>query len=168
MTVSGEVIPRGTIVIKGNRIEAVGASVAAPAGATVVDAAGSNVYPGFVDAATDIGLNESGPRNYDDASETADWNQALRTRTAFQMDSDSVPVTRVEGITTIGVAPGGGVISGSMPVMNLDGWTWEEGTLRQSAGLVMTIPAGVVGDEEAVGAAVRPQPARRRPNRSTS
>ena len=53
-----------------------------------------------------------------------------------------MPVARVEGITTIGVVPGGGVISGSMPVMNLDGWTWEEGTLRPSAGLVMTYPGG--------------------------
>ena len=142
VTVSGDVIARGTIVIKGNKIDAVGANVAVPAGAKTVDAAGANVYPGFVDAATDIGLNESGPRNYDDASEMGDWNQALRTRTAFQMDSDSVPVTRVEGVTTIGVVPGGGVISGSMPVMDLDGWTWEEGTLRQSAGLVMTFPGG--------------------------
>jgi imidazolonepropionase-like amidohydrolase len=142
VTVSGAVIPRGTVVIRGNRIDAVGETVTAPAGAKTIDAAGANVYPGFVDAATDIGLNEPGPRNYDDVSETGDWNQALRTRTAFQMDSDAIPVARVEGITTIGVVPGGGVISGSMPVMDLDGWTWEEGTLRPSAGLVMTYPGG--------------------------
>jgi imidazolonepropionase-like amidohydrolase len=140
VTVSGAVIPRGTVVIKGNRIDAVGENVTAPPGARVVDAAGANVYPGFIDAATDVGLNEPGPRNYDDVSEIGDWNQALRTERAFQMDSDAVPVDRVEGITTIGVVPGGGVISGSMPVMNLDGWTWEEGRLRASAGLVMTYP----------------------------
>ena len=51
-------------------------------------------------------------------------------------------MTRVEGITTIGVTPGGGVISGSLPVMNLDGWTWEESTLRSSAGLVLNYPGG--------------------------
>lgn len=142
VTVSGAVIPRGTIVIKGNRIDAVGANVAVPGGARVVDAAGANVYPGFVDAATDIGLREPGPGNYDDVSEFTTWNQALRTRTAFQADSDGIPVARVEGITTIGLAPSGGVISGSMPVMDLDGWTWEETTLRRSAGLVMTYPSG--------------------------
>ena len=140
--VSGSVIPRGTIVIRGNRIDAVGENVTLPPGTKVVDAAGANVYPGFVDAATDVGLNEPGPRNYDDVSEIGDWNQALRTQRAFQIDSDAVPVARVEGITTIGLVPGGGVISGSMPVMDLDGWTWEEGTLRPSAGLVMTYPGG--------------------------
>jgi imidazolonepropionase-like amidohydrolase len=140
VTVSGAVIPRGTIVIKGNRIDAVGENATVPPGAKAFDAAGANVYPGFVDTATDIGLNEPGPRNYDDVSEIGDWNQALRTQRAFQIDSDAVPVDRVEGITTIGVVPGGGVISGSVPVMDLDGWTWEESTLRQSAGLMLTFP----------------------------
>ena len=140
VTVSGAVIPKGTVVIKGNRIDAVGTNVAVPSGVKVVDAAGANVYPGFIDAATDIGLNEPGPRNYDDVTEIGEWNQALRTRRAFKIDSDAVPVTRVEGVTTIGVTPGGGIISGSVPVMDLDGWTWEEGTLRASAGLLMTYP----------------------------
>jgi imidazolonepropionase-like amidohydrolase len=157
VTVSGDVIPRGTIVIKGNRIESVGANVQPPAGAKVVDAAGANVYPGFIDAATDIGLNEPGPRNYDDVSEIGQWNQALRTDRAFKIDSDAVPVTRVEGITTIGVVPGGGVISGSLPVMDLDGWTWEEGTLRRSAGLVMTYPGAGGGGRGGGGRGAAPQ-----------
>jgi hypothetical protein len=61
---------------------------------------------------------------------------------AYQSDSDAIPVTRVEGITTVAVRPGGtsGVIGGEVPVMNLDGWTWEENTLRASAGLAMTFP----------------------------
>ena len=160
VTVSGAVIPKGTIVIKGNTIESVGADVQPPSGAKVVDAAGANVYPGFIDAATDIGLNEPGPRNYDDVSEIGQWNQALRTQRAFKIDSAAVPVTRVEGITTIGVAPGGGVISGSLPVMDLDGWTWEEGTLRSSAGLVMTYPgAGGGGRGGGRGAAPQANPA---------
>ena len=169
VTVSGAVIPKGTIVIKGNRIQAVGANVAVPSGAKVVDAAGANVYPGFIDAATDIGIREPGPGNYDDTAEFTSWNQALRTRTAYQWDSDAIPVARAEGITTIGVTPGGGVISGSMPVMNLDGWSWEEATLRQSAGLVMTFPGGGggrggggggggAGATGAAGAAGQPDP----------
>ena len=142
VTVSGPPIERGTIVIKGNRIESVGASAAVPAGAKVVDAAGANVYPGMIDAGTDLGLNEPGVRNYDDVSEILPFNQMLRTRVAYQSDSDAIPVARVEGITTVGVRPGGGMIGGEIPVMNLNGWTWEENTLRPSAGLAMTYPGG--------------------------
>ena len=141
-TVTGATIDKGTIVVKGNRISAVGANVPAPSGAKVIDAGGASVYPGFIDAATDIGLNEPGVRNYDDVDEMLQFNQMLRTRVAYQSDSLSVPVTRIEGITTVGVFPSGGLISGEVPVMQLDGWTWEENAVRPSAGLFMTFPGG--------------------------
>jgi hypothetical protein len=51
-------------------------------------------------------------------------------------------VTRIEGITAVGVFPSGGLISGEVPVMQLDGWTWEENAVRPSAGLFMTFPGG--------------------------
>ncbi|HEY9234925.1 MULTISPECIES: amidohydrolase family protein [Phenylobacterium] len=46
-----EVVENGTVVVNGNRIEAVGpsASVAVPAGAKVIDAAGKTIIPGLVD-----------------------------------------------------------------------------------------------------------------------
>jgi imidazolonepropionase-like amidohydrolase len=140
--VSGPVIEKGTIVIKGNKIDAVGANVSVPSGARVVDAAGSNVYPGAIDASTDIGLNEPGVRSYDDVTEILAFDQMLRTRTAYRADSVAIPVTRAEGITTIAVRPGGSFLGGQVPVMNLDGWTWEEATLRPAAGIAMTFPGG--------------------------
>ena len=142
VTVSGPVIPKGTIVIKGNRIDAVGANVGLPAGAKPVDAQGATVIPGMIDASTDIGLNEPGVRNYDDVSEILTFDQMLRTRVAYKSDSIAIPVTRSEGITTIGVRPGGGTISGEIPVMDLDGWTWEEAMLRPAAGLAFNYPGG--------------------------
>ena len=145
VTVSGPVIPKGTIVIKGNRIDAVGANVAVPSGAKPVDVQGATVMPGMIDASTDIGLNEPGVRNYDDVTEILPFDQMLRTRVAYKADSIAIPVTRSEGITTIGVRPGGGTISGEIPVMNLDGWTWEEAILRPAAGLAFNYPGGSGG-----------------------
>ena len=140
--VSGPVIEKGTIVVKGNRILAVGAGASVPSGAKVVDGNGLSVYPGFIDGGTDLGLNEPGVRNYDDVNEMHTFNQMLRTRVAYQSDSDAIPVARVEGITTAAIMPGGGIIGGEVPIMNLDGWTWEENTLRNSAGLAMSYPGG--------------------------
>ena len=140
VTVSGAVIPKGTIVIKGNRIDAVGANAAVPASVKPMDVQGSTVIPGMIDASTDIGLNEPGVRNYDDVTEILPFDQMLRTRVAYKSDSIAIPVARSEGITTIGVRPGGGTISGEIPVMNLDGWTWEEATLRAAAGLAFNYP----------------------------
>ena len=140
--VTGPEIPRGTIVIRGNRIQAIGANVTPPSGARVVDAKGASVYPGFIDASTDLGINEPGVRNYDDVSEMLEFNQMMRTRVAYQSDSDAIPVARVEGITSAGIFMGGGMITGEVTLMNLDGWTWEENMVRPTAGLGLTFPGG--------------------------
>ncbi|MBA2302074.1 MAG: amidohydrolase family protein, partial [Acidobacteria bacterium] len=134
-------VEKGTIVIRGNRIEAIGATVSVPQGATVIDAKGGHVYPGFINARTSLGIGENGVRGYDDINEMHDWNQQLRTRVSYHSESETIPVARGTGVTSVGVAPGGGIMSGELAVMNLDGWTWEEATLRPNAGIVFNFPA---------------------------
>lgn len=56
VTVSGATIDKGTIVIRNGLIDAVGANIATPADAQVFDATGLTVYPGFIDALTNLGL----------------------------------------------------------------------------------------------------------------
>ena len=143
--ISSAPIDKGTIVIRGNRIEAIGANVAVPAGAQVIDAKGGEVYPGFIDARTTIGLNEPGPRGFEDTSEMLEINAAMKAQVAYQSDSDAIPVARVNGITTAAVLPTGGLIGGQAAVMNLDGWTWEEATLQPVAGVTFQFPPLVRG-----------------------
>ncbi len=50
LTVTNGVIERGTVVIRGSKIAAVGADVAVPAGANVIDGAGKFVFPGIIDS----------------------------------------------------------------------------------------------------------------------
>src|SRR5688572_20328851 len=61
VTVSGPAIDRGTIVVRNGLIEAVGANLKAPADAQVFDATGLTVYPGFIDALTNLGLTAARP-----------------------------------------------------------------------------------------------------------
>jgi len=138
--VTRPVIERGTIVIRGGKIEALGANVQVPAGAKVIDAAGGHVYPGFINARTTLGLSEPGARGYDDVNEMLDVNPQLRTRVAYHAESDAIPVARANGVTTVAVVPGGGTFGGEVAVMNLDGWTWEEATLRANAGIEFNFP----------------------------
>lgn len=56
VTVSGAPIPQGTIVIRDGLIQAVGANAAIPADARTIDGAGLTVYPGFIDAYSNIGI----------------------------------------------------------------------------------------------------------------
>jgi imidazolonepropionase-like amidohydrolase len=53
--VAGPAIEKGTIVVRNGLIAAVGANVAVPADARVVDGTGLTVYPGFIDAYSALG-----------------------------------------------------------------------------------------------------------------
>jgi imidazolonepropionase-like amidohydrolase len=80
-----------------------------------------------------------------------DFNPQLRPAIAFHNDSEAIPVTRANGITTAAVTPGGGVLGGQIAVMHLEGWTWEESAVRPSAGIAFQFPTlarGGGGDEE--------------------
>ncbi len=48
ITAAGPAIPRGTVIIRGTQIEAVGSELQVPEGAVVVDATGKYVSPGLV------------------------------------------------------------------------------------------------------------------------
>ncbi len=56
VTVSGDTIERGTVVVRNGLIDAVGANVTVPPDATVFNASGSTVYPGFIDALSNLGV----------------------------------------------------------------------------------------------------------------
>ncbi|MFC3310563.1 amidohydrolase family protein [Blastomonas aquatica] len=64
----GGVIENGTVVVRDNRILAVGANVAVPAGAQTVDLAGKTIIPGLVDA------HAHGPQGQDDLIPQQNWN----------------------------------------------------------------------------------------------
>jgi imidazolonepropionase-like amidohydrolase len=145
-------IARGTVVIRNGRIDAVGADVAVPAGATIIDVSGQEVYPGWISARSTIGLSDPGAGGFADSSEMLDFNPQLRPTVAFHNDNDAIPVARANGVTTVALMPAGGVLGGQAAVMNLDGWTWEESTVNPSVGVTFQFPPiararGFGGDE---------------------
>ncbi len=62
-TGTGSVIRNGTVLCRGRRIEAIGADIAVPQGARVIDAKGRRVLPGFVaPLGTGMGVARGRPR----------------------------------------------------------------------------------------------------------
>src|ERR1017187_4769685 len=61
VTVSGAVIAKGTVIIRGGLIDAVGENVAVPADARVVDGEGMTVYPGLIDGLSTVGIVGAAP-----------------------------------------------------------------------------------------------------------
>ncbi len=56
VTVSGPTIARGTLLLRGGRIEAVGENISVPPDALIVEGEGLTVYPGLIDALSNWGL----------------------------------------------------------------------------------------------------------------
>ena len=123
-TVSSAPIERGTVVIRNGRIAAVGANVAVPADARVIDGTGKIVTPGLMDSWTALGTVEIGSdEGANDQSTSLDRiTAAFNVADNLNPYSMLIPVTRVEGITRAVVAPdnGSSLIAGQGVVVQLD------------------------------------------------
>jgi imidazolonepropionase-like amidohydrolase len=128
VTAAGAPIDAGTIVIRRGTIDAVGASIAVPADATVIDGAGMTVYPGLIDLgntrASDQAIPAT-PQNVRTTAELERWKrmQILKpqTRAADTVRVDDAELTRIAsaGITSVLALPGGDVISGQSALVNV-------------------------------------------------
>ena len=142
ITVSGQTIENGTVIVQNGKIAAVGARIVIPGGATIVDAAGLSVYPGMIDAATNMGLMEIplGAPGTDDDAEIGDMNPNARAIVAVNPHSAHINVTRVNGVTAVFTSPTGGVISGQGAVINLVGATPNEMAVNPASALIINFP----------------------------
>lgn len=142
VTVSGPDIDNGTVVIRDGKIEAVGASVNVPSGAQTIDGRGLSVYPGMIDAGTNMGLVEvpQGANGTVDLSEVGDFNPNAKAIVAVNPHSAHIAVTRVEGVTNTVTAPTGGLISGQAALINLLGTSPKEMAVVPYAALVINYP----------------------------
>jgi imidazolonepropionase-like amidohydrolase len=140
-TVSGADIPAGAVLVTDGKIVDVGAKVAAPKGVRVIEARGLHVYPGMINAATQMGLTEiSSVRETNDVAEIGTFNPQIRALAAVNPASEHIPVTRANGITMALSLPSGGTISGRAALIHLDGWTWEEMEVRGDAAMHLVFP----------------------------
>ena len=142
VTVSGAIIENGTVVIQDGKIAAVGAAVNIPAAAEKIDAKGLSVYPGMIDAGTNLGLAEIplGANATMDMTETGTMNANAKAITGVNPHSSHVNVTRVNGVTTVQTSPGGGLIAGQSALINLNGSTQGDMAVVPTAGLVINFP----------------------------
>ena len=140
-TVTKGDIPNGMIVMVAGKITAIGANVAIPANAKVVDVTGKHIYPGLIDAYSTVGIAEIGAVDMsNDVSEIGDFNPNVRAEVAVNAESRHIGTTRSAGVLTAFSTPGGGLISGLSSAMSLEGWTWEEMSMKGAAALNVNWP----------------------------
>ncbi|MES2521667.1 MAG: amidohydrolase family protein [Gemmatimonadota bacterium] len=141
-TVTKGTITNGTIVLERGKITAIGGpEVAIPRAAKVVELAGKHIYPGLVDAYSTVGITEIGSVEVsNDIAELGDFNPNVRAEVAVNAESRHIGTTRSAGVLVAFTTPEGGVISGLSSAMSLEGWTWEEMSMKGAAALNVKWP----------------------------
>ena len=127
--VSGPVIANGTVVIAKGLIQSVGTNVTIPPAAWVIDGTGLTVYPGLIDAGTNIGLAQdddaakkrgvgSAAAGPEDRPATTPWRVAADE---LKTDDKRIESWRNAGFTTALTVPDGGIFPGQASVIDLAG-----------------------------------------------
>ncbi|MEQ9105539.1 MAG: amidohydrolase family protein [Rhodothermales bacterium] len=122
VTMNGdEIIERGTVVVDGNRIVAVGptASTTVPDGARVVDGTGKTVLPGFVDAHAHVSHFFSGPVPEQHAGYSA--NLAFGVTTAHDPSANTETVFTLSEMVKAGRLQGPRIFSTGTVLYGADG-----------------------------------------------
>jgi imidazolonepropionase-like amidohydrolase len=140
-TVTKGTIQNGTIVLENGKITAIGTDVQVPRAAKVVDLTGKHIYPGLIDAYSTVGLTEIGAVDVsNDIRERGDFNPNVRAEVAVTAESRHIGTTRSAGVLVVFSTPDGGVVSGLSSALSLEGWTWEEMSMKGAAALNVAWP----------------------------
>lgn len=154
---NGTILTDAALAFENGKITQLG-NFTIPAGATIVDATGKQVYPGFILPSSDLGLREisSGVRGSNDYLEIGENNANIRAIVAYNTDSKNIAVLRENGILLAGIAPQGELIEGSASVVQLDAWNYEDAAYKMDNGIYINMPSFM--PRRGRGAFLRPGP----------
>jgi imidazolonepropionase-like amidohydrolase len=130
--VSGRVMDDATVVVSRGIIVAVGKDVTIPGDAWVIEGKGLTVYPGFIDAFTDVGLSaptsgggegsakpqQPTSKGPEDRPATTPWRNAADE---INMNDPRIETWRAAGFTTTVSAPKSGMFPGQAAILDLAG-----------------------------------------------
>ncbi|HEX5188470.1 MAG TPA: amidohydrolase [Streptosporangiaceae bacterium] len=152
--ITGPDIESGTVVITDGRIAAVGESVPIPDGAEVVDAAGSWILPGFIDAHAHVGVSEEaeGWAGQDTNEMTEPVTAQVRAIDAINPADLGFRDAISGGVLAVNVNPGSGnPIGGQTVALKCWGRTVDQMALRQPSGMKSALgenPKRVYGEQK--------------------
>ena len=146
---TGEKIENSLIVIRDGKFDLVADAslvrIDPSAFDAVIRAYGKHIYPAFIAPNTTLGITEiDAVRASKDYNEVGSYNPNVRSQIAYNTDSKIIKTVRTNGVLLTQTTPRGGVISGLSSVMYLDGWNWEDATLKADDGIHLNWPSSFI------------------------
>ena len=137
----GRVIESGTLVVRDHVILAAGENVQVPADARVWDLNGKSIYPGLIDAYSEIDV-EANENNQG----IGHWNNNIQAQrsaaVAYKADAGLHQQLRSSGFTARLVAPSGGIIKGVSALVSTTDQGGDRAVLVERVGMhgKLTVP----------------------------
>jgi imidazolonepropionase-like amidohydrolase len=151
--VTADPVENGTVLIEDGKITAVGAGLAVPDGAQVIDAAGQWVLPGFIEVHGHVGVHEEakGWAGSDTNEMTEPVTAQVRALDAINPADLGFRDAITGGVLAVNVNPGSGnPIGGQTVALRCWGRTVDEMLLREPSGLKSALgenPKRVYGEQ---------------------
>ncbi len=160
VTVAGQIIDRGTVVMENGLITAVGSNIAVPSGAWVIEGEGLTVYPGLIDAMSTVGVpasmrvpqdrarggggqagQEQAPYSWgpEDRPATFTW---LNAADQLNSEDEGVAKWRDAGFTSVVASPERGLFPGQLAFVNLAGERPRDMVVKTPVALRVNFSAG--------------------------
>jgi imidazolonepropionase-like amidohydrolase len=153
-TITGPIIDEGVILIDEGKIKQIGSGIVVPGNATIIDAAGRWVFPGFIDAHSHIGLFEEAVGEVgEDGNEWTDpITPHIRALDAVNPSDKAFEDAVRSGITCVFTGPGSANIIGEQSIaLKTIGKVADNMVVKEPAGLKIAFgenPKRVYGEQK--------------------
>jgi imidazolonepropionase-like amidohydrolase len=137
LTMAGEPVPHGVVLVKDGKIERIAEKLDVPAGYAVVEAPGCVVMPGFVSPRSTLGISSNWRRQSSIDEATNPITPEMEVKHALEPQAPLFAFARQIGITTALVTPGNrNVIGGQGVAVRTDGAIVDAMIVRDRAVMV--------------------------------
>jgi imidazolonepropionase-like amidohydrolase len=151
VSVSGQIVERGTVVIRNGLIAAAGPNISPPPDARVIDGTGLTVYPGLIDSYTNLALPEpspgpspggGGPGAFlllqaqtrpvggPNSTQPVGLQPEVMVEDTIRATGNEIEASRNAGFTTALTVPRSGIWMGQSALINLSGETPQQMIVR--------------------------------------
>lgn len=117
----------GDVLIKDGVISDISNSITADGNTKIIDCTGKHIYPGLIDSGSRLGLVEIDAVSVtNDFNEHGDFVPHMKALTAVNPNAVAIPVTRVNGVTTVFAKPEGSTFPGTGALIDLFGYNPDQ------------------------------------------
>jgi imidazolonepropionase-like amidohydrolase len=117
----------GDILLRDGIIADIGTNMTTDNNAKVIDCTGKHIYPGLIDSGCRLGLVEIDAVSVtNDFNEHGDFVPHMKALTAVNPNAVAIPVTRVNGVTTVFTKPEGSTFPGTGAMIDLFGYSPDQ------------------------------------------